>query len=155
MTNNFQENLIKGKIVETIFQQMFVESEKYHVYPTGYENVVPELAELSHHKDIQNILSQLRRTPDFILVPKERDEVYLVEVKYRHDYHNAELTDLATELHNSWEYSWLFVATPFHFYFDSCWNIMNSHGHMDFLPYTWVPQNIQDKYKSLLHEFLK
>ena len=154
MTNNFQENLIKGKIVETIFQQMFLETENYNVYPTGYETALPELAQLRHHKDIENILSQLRKSPDFVVTPKEKDEVYMVEVKYRQDYNNGELREIAQEIHDKWEYSWLFLATRYHFHFDSCWNIMNSNGHMDLLPYTWVPQDIQDKYKSLLHQFL-
>ncbi len=154
MENNFQENLIKGKIVETIFQQMFLETEKYNVYPTGYETTLPQIAQLRHHKDIENILDQVRKTPDFVLVPKGKDEVYLVEVKYRHEYNNSELTTLAREIHDQWEYSWLFLASQNEFYFDSCWNIMNSNGHMDLLPVTWVAQDLQNKYHTLLHEFL-
>ena len=73
MENNFPENLIKGKIVETIFQQMFLETEKYNVYPTGYETSLPQIAQLRHHKDIESILDRVRKTPDFVLVPKDKD----------------------------------------------------------------------------------
>ncbi len=156
MSADFTENLIKGKIVETIFQQMFLETEQYHVYPTGYENTLPDIAHLKHHSDIYNILNQTRKTPDFIIVPNDRDEVYLVEVKYREHYDGAELEKISKEIHDKWEYSWLFLATRYHFHFESCWKIMEKHGNnMNFLPYEWVPQDIQDKYRSLLHKFLK
>ena len=72
---------------------------------------LPQIAQLRHHKDIENILDQVRKTPDFVLVPKGKDEVYLVEVKYRHEYNNSELTTLAREIHDQWEYSWLFLAS--------------------------------------------
>jgi len=155
MTDNFAENLIKGKIVETIFQQMFLESAKYDVYPTGYENSLPSLAHLHHHQDVQNILNQLRKTPDFVIVPKGKDEIYMVEVKYRSELNGSESQHVSEEIHSQWEYSWLFLATQHHFYFDSCWNIMNSSGHIDLLPESWIEKGLQDKYLTLLHQFLK
>lgn len=39
----FAEGLIKGKIAEIIFTQMFRAEGKYSVIPFGYENLIPSL----------------------------------------------------------------------------------------------------------------
>ena len=151
---SFEENLIKGKIVETIFQQMFIETDKYELYSFEATVDLSSIQHLSHHKDIQNILDGSSPVPQCIIVPKGKDEVYIINTLYSESYHSNDLIDQARDSHDKWEYSWLFLATRYHFHFDSCWNIMNSNGHMDLLPYTWIPRDIQDKYKSLLHQFL-
>ena len=39
----FTKNLVKGKIAETIFAQMFREVGDYTVIEFGYEKIIPEL----------------------------------------------------------------------------------------------------------------
>lgn len=154
MNNNFPENLIKGKIVETVFQQMFLGSDQYEMYSFEATVDFSSIQHLVHHTDIQNIIDGKAPVPQCIVVPKGKDEVYIVNTLYSPSYHSQDLMVLAEKYHSQWEYSWLFFATDHHLHFDSCWNIMNSHGHMDFLPYTWIPRDIQDKYRTLLHQFL-
>jgi len=41
---DFSRDLIKGRIAEVIFEQMFREQGQYTVIPFGYEQTVPTLA---------------------------------------------------------------------------------------------------------------
>lgn len=43
MKNDFHFNLIKGKIAELIFQQMWADAGKYTILSLGYERVLPGL----------------------------------------------------------------------------------------------------------------
>lgn len=70
MTNTeFLRELIKGKIAEIIFEQMFREAGEFTILWFGYEYTSPELAQYQHllteHKEV---LADIRHTPDFILV---------------------------------------------------------------------------------------
>jgi len=154
MGTDFPENLIKGKIVETVFQQMFLEADLYEMYSFEATVDFSSIQHLSHHKDIQNIIDGTSPIPQCIIVPKGKSEVYIVSTMYNPSYHSKELVETAQKLHHNWDYAWLFLATDHHLHFDSCWNIMNSHGHMDFLPYTWIPRDLQEKYRTLLRQFL-
>jgi hypothetical protein len=39
--NDFPENLMKGRIAETVFELMFREKTAFDVYPLGYEHTIP------------------------------------------------------------------------------------------------------------------
>ncbi len=45
----FSKDLIKGKVAEVIFEQMFREEEKFTVIPFGYEHTMPTLAQYRGH----------------------------------------------------------------------------------------------------------
>jgi len=77
---SFVTNLIKGRITETIFHQMFQEATTFTIIPLGYENIIPELAQYQHKVKNPTTLNNLRNVPDFLLISKDKDEVHLVEV---------------------------------------------------------------------------
>ena len=78
MQKDFKKQLIKGKIAEMIFQQMWAEINQCTILPLGYERVLPGLLERSQNK----IFKPIRTAPDFVLIPKD-DNIMIVEVKFR------------------------------------------------------------------------
>ena len=154
MSQNFSENLVKGKITENIFQQMFVESDEFYVYPLGLEHTLPSISQDHHDPVVRKILSQIRLTPDFMITPKDKDGAYLVEVKYHHTLDLTMIIDNAIEIDEKWQYCWLFVATQEGFYFDSCWDI-KEQKNIKRLDESRISNELQNKYHALLKDFLK
>lgn len=79
---DFTRQLVKGRVAETIFSQMFRESKKYTVLEFGYEKIVPELVQ-GGYTEHSNIIETLRTAPDFAIINNDLKKVRLVEVKYR------------------------------------------------------------------------
>lgn len=78
---NYRYNMIKGRIAETLIQELFL-SLGYNVFRYGMENTIPGIMELL--KGVRNdVASQIRRMPDFVIQNPESKEVYFVEVKFR------------------------------------------------------------------------
>jgi hypothetical protein len=152
MQNDFQTNLIKGKIAELIFQQMFAEAGKYTILPLGYERVLPGLLDW-HNNDI---LKPIRSAPDFVLIPKdEKDEnILIVEVKFRTHITLEDNLERASEQNKRWNPSYMFVATLERFYFGKCAEIIERHGMMGELSDMYAPVDMQEKYLNILKEFL-
>ena len=74
-----RENMIKGRIAETLIEELFL-SMKYSVFRYGMENTVPGVMELL--KGVRSdVANNIRRMPD--LVVQKGKEVYFVEVKFR------------------------------------------------------------------------
>ncbi|MFO0704208.1 MAG: hypothetical protein U0525_05865 [Patescibacteria group bacterium] len=82
---DFTRNLIKGKIAETIFEQMIREVGKYTVIPFGYEHTVPTLAQYQHIARVKDVMENIKDAPDFALVSEDKQNIYLVEVKFQKD----------------------------------------------------------------------
>jgi len=85
----FTENLIKGRIAETIVEQLFKVSE-YEVFRFGMESALPAITgrltknnKLSGKQASINtpVTKKIRFMPDFIM--KEDDNVFFVEAKFR------------------------------------------------------------------------
>jgi len=152
MQNDFQTNLIKGKIAELVFQQMFAEAGKYTILPLGYERVLPGLLDW-HNNDI---LKPIRSAPDFVLIPKdEKDEnILIVEVKFRTHITLEDNLERATEQNKRWNPSYMFVATLERFYFGKCVEIIEKHGMMGELNDAYASVDMQKKYLNILKEFL-
>jgi hypothetical protein len=152
MQKDFQEQLIKGKITEIIFQQMMVQMGKYTILPLGYESVLPELIE-RHNSEI---LKPLRSAPDFVLIPRdENDEnILIVEIKFRRHITAKNNLEIASEQNRRWNPSYLFVATPDCFYFDKCVDIIRNNGIMNPLQEWFVSSKLQTKYLNMLNKFL-
>ena len=75
--------LIKGRIAETIIQDIFVCSG-YKVYPFGMENTVPTIA--YSLGDLRTESSTyVRCMPDYLVQCPEEDNVFFLEVKFRSD----------------------------------------------------------------------
>ncbi len=110
--------LIKGRIAETIFEQMFRNAKfdnKYlfNVLRFGYEHTTPEVLK-TDNKIQTETLDLLRKSPDFVVVNNKTHEVCLIEVKYRLDLRGV--VSVAREIQGYWGTAKLFIATPDGFY---------------------------------------
>ncbi len=158
MNSDFSRNLIKGKIAEIIFQQMFIEAGEYTIIPFGYENVIPELAQCENYNDnsmVKKIKNTVRSAPDFALISQNKKKVWLIEVKYRSTYDKDKIKKIAENQIERWDPSCLFIATLDGFYVDTCLRIIRQTGQASILPERWISKEIQNKYLKLLNEFEK
>ena len=153
MDKTFVKHLIKGKIAEIIFEQMFRESGKFTILRSGYEYTLPELAQYQHLADVKAVMENISNAPDFILVSEDKRQVHLVEVKYRRHRNESDLKQIVEETLKRWNPSWLFIASPDGFYFAPCNAINNNDGDIYPLSSNWVEQHIQNEYLKLLNEF--
>ena len=81
--SEFQFNLMKGKIVEMIVQNIF-EHCGYQVYPYGHESTLGKLKEnFKNYKNHNETLEKIRCTPDFVTYNPKNENTALIEVKYR------------------------------------------------------------------------
>ena len=150
----FIKNLVKGKIAEIIFEQMFQESGNYTILHSGYEYTLPELAQYQHLNEIKAVIENIRNAPDFVLVSQDKTEVHLVEVKYRSRRYSEELKKICDETLKIWNPCWLFVASPDGFFFEPCNTISNNDGHIGLLVNEkFVTHKIRDQYLELLNQF--
>lgn len=151
---DFSRELIKGKIAEIIFEQMFREMGEYTILRFGYEYSTPELAQYQHLlKEHKEVMADIRHTPDFILVAPTEGKIFLVETKYRARPDNNEIKQIAEDLIRRWHSPWLFVASLEGFYFQPCHTIVENAGNISPLTEKWVSFPIQKHYLELLKEF--
>ena len=93
--------------------------------------------------------------PDFLLVSKDDNQAYLVEVKYRNEITLEDIKDVARAVLEKHKYPWLFVASKTGFFFDSCNNILNYHEPTpNPLNESWVDSNTQNEFLTILNEFI-
>lgn len=154
MSLNFSKQLIKGRIAETIFEEMFRISEEFTIIPLGYEHTTPMLAQYRNHTQVKEVIDNISSAPDFALISQDKSQVYLVEVKYRSNPTDASILEIAEETKERWNPCFLFVATQNNFYFSSCSQIVASNGKMDELSERWIKEDIQKEYLSLLKGFI-
>jgi len=150
---NFSKQLIKGKIAELIFEQMFRETKKFTILPFGYEKTIPELAQYNKNVMVRKVEKNIRKAPDYVLLSHDKKQVYLVEVKYQSVLEVNKTKKIVQEILKLWDPSWLFIATPGGFYFSACNAIINKNGRIDPLPDKWVNKAIQEEYLKLLNMF--
>jgi len=153
-TIKFTHELIKGKIAEMIFEQMLRDAGGFTILGFGYEKVVPELAHMKKSKEAQKTLEVVRRAPDFAIINHETNKVHLIEVKYRSRLSALEVKRTAGKMKESWNPSYLFIATPKGFYFDSVEAVIEKEGKIDPLNHPKLSQRLQDGYLKLLNEFI-
>lgn len=151
----FTRGLIKGKIVEIIFEMMMREMDRVTVLRAGYEYTHPELAQYQQliKSKGKEVLKFFEHNPDFILFKKDKSSLYLVEVKYRHHFTIEEICKIADDELARSEYIWLFIATPEKFYFSQCKDIARTKA-IEPLSKSWVLAEIQQNYLALLNEFI-
>lgn len=137
-----------------IFRQMMSEVEAFTILSFGYENVLPELAQHQHDMNADAAMEAIRRAPDFVVINNETHDVYLVEVKYRTRMSSEDNLKEADRMFRSWKPAFLFMATPHGFYFDSAKNIVHNKGEMKPLGDEYFSTELQDKYITLLKEFI-
>ncbi len=79
--HNYHYNMIKGRIAETLIQELFL-SLNFNVFRYGMENVIPWIMELLHAIK-GDVAQDIRRMPDFVIHNPKTNSVYFVEVKFR------------------------------------------------------------------------
>ncbi len=152
---DFSKQLLKGKICELIFDRMFLKTGKFIVIPFGYENIIPEIRQYMKLSNNDEMLDSVRNAPDFALVSQEQNRVFLVEVKYRGIFQKEEIKKIAEKIQDKWKQAILFLATPEHFYFDFCSDIIKNDGDISLLKTDLVNEEIQKEYIELLNQFIK
>ena len=79
--SNFTEGMIKGRIAETLIEELFLRLD-YNVFRYGMENTVPGIMNLL--KGVRgDVANDIRRMPDFVVQNPKTNKVYFVEVKFR------------------------------------------------------------------------
>jgi hypothetical protein len=150
----FSRKLVKGRIAETLFEQMLRDTEKFTILAFGYENIVPELAHRQNDIHAQETMEIIRRAPDFAVINNMSHEVHLIEVKYLMDPRADRILKDAEKMVASWKPSYLFLATPMGFFFDKASTIVENKGVISPLSHPHISKEIQTKYIGLLNEFI-
>lgn len=152
MSNNikFTNNLVKGRIAETIFAQMLRNEGQYTVLEFGYEKIIPQLVGLDTNRE-NAIIESLRVAPDFAVINQETKEVRLVEVKFQANLSDTYTLGAAKKMHASRNPSWLFIATLDGFYFDEISAIITNEGRI--MPFDAINRDTQDEYLKILKDF--
>lgn len=143
---------MKGRIAETVFEQMYRDTGNFTVLEFGYEKIVPELVQggYSEHDDI---VDTLRTAPDFAVIDMRKKHVRLIEVKYRSKVLPQYTLAIAERMRKTWNPSYLFIASLNGFYFGSIEDIINARGLINPLGFEDVPKELQNKYLKVLQEF--
>lgn len=159
MGNRFSRDLIKGRIAETIFERMFVESGNFIVVPFGYEKTVNFLTQVNINKGKEKeALETVQNMPDYILINKRSEDIFLVEVKYRREKNYENIRKGANKItRKGWEKVWYFLATPEGFYFSRCADLIKDPRSIDDnkLSESKVAKKKQESYLEMLKEFEK
>lgn len=148
----FARNLVKGKIAETIFAQMHRETRNFTVLEFGYEKIIPELVQQGY-KENNVTIETLRTAPDFAVINQRTKEVKLIEVKYMHSLNLDYVLKDANRMSESWNPSYLFIATLKGFYFDEIRNIIENKGKIPRLSEQLISKSVQDNYLQILIDF--
>ena len=151
---SFSRKLVKGRIAETLFEQMLRDAGCFTILAFGYENVLPELANRQHDMQAEETLEIIRRAPDFAVINNKTHEVHLIEVKYMKHPETKWILRDAVRMFNSWKPSYLFLATPNGFFFDKASTIVEHEGVVEKLHHPDISNDLQEKYTKLLNEFI-
>ncbi len=148
----FARNLVKGKIAETVFAQMLRETKKFTVLEFGYEKIIPELVQQGY--DEKNAtLETLRTAPDFAVINQVTKSVKLVEVKYMHVINAGYILKYAKRMSESWNPSYLFIASLDGFYFNKIDKIISDNGKISRLKHVFISDELQSQYLQILKDF--
>ena len=79
--NTFSENAIKGRVAETIIQELFL-AHGFNVFHYGMERSVPGIAQLTRKTD-GDVKRRIQTMPDFVVQDPRNSRLHFVEVKYR------------------------------------------------------------------------
>lgn len=151
---DFTKKLVKGKIAETIFSQMFRESGDFTVLEFGYEKIIPEM--IQRGVSVKNpMVETLRTAPDFAVIERGTRQVKLIEVKYQHELNKSYTLKAATRMSQSWNPSYLFIATLDGFFLDEIDTIIKNKGKIAPLSYPQIDINMQNDYLKILRNFEK
>ena len=149
---NFARQLVKGKIAETIFSQMFRESGSFTVLEFGYEKVIPEMIQQGFNEN-NPMIETLRTAPDFAVIDRDTRQVKLIEVKYQRSLNSEYTLKASNRMSQSWNPSYLFIATLDGFYMDEIANIIKNNGEISQLNHQQINTNLQNDYLEISRKF--
>lgn len=149
---DFTYQLVKGRIAETIFAEMYRLTGKYTVLEFGYEKIIPELVGAGYDSK-RGVVETLRTAPDFAVIDMENKHVKLVEVKYRREIDTADILHIAKRMSESWNPSYLFISTLTGFYFDEISMIIRREGQIARLSDDAIPLDVQAEHLKILQDF--
>lgn len=158
MDSDFADKLIKGKITEIIFDQMFRTSGEFDIIPFGYETTLPQLAQYQENLIVKDVLNNIKHSPDFVLISQDKTKAFLVEVKYCHGHSEENVLQFAKDvLENHYDPSWVFVADSDGFYFEPSHAIENNGGKIKKLEAgSWgISAETLGKYLALLNKYIQ
>ena len=160
--NNFAESMLKGRMAETLFEEMMKASGNI-VYRFGYEAIVQNLTQLEEKFDRYNDVGErIRSIPDFIVLDK-KGRPALVEVKFRarpSDPLHGDTVERLQRLEkswgatlvivNCWEQPYFRVAKPAYF---------GSKRELQLRPLMsaseWdIKDEVYDEYEALVYKYL-
>lgn len=81
MPSPFSLNSIKGRVAETIIQELFL-AHGFNVFHYGMERSIPGIAQLTR-KTNGPVRDKIRSMPDFVVQDPLNHKLHFVEVKYR------------------------------------------------------------------------
>lgn len=151
----FSESLIKGKIGETIFEQMLRETNNFTILPFGYEKVLPAVIYEQGGTTESPALEAIRRAPDFCVIDHDTHEVSLIEVKYMRVLKREYVLADAQKIAAAWKPALLFVATQNGFYYGAAADIIEHGGEIAPFPPEIIAKELQDKYLALLNAYIQ
>lgn len=151
---NFSKQLIKGRIAETLFEQMLRDTGNFTILAFGYENLLPELVHRQQDIPMQETMEIIRRAPDFAVINNNSHDVYLIEVKYMMQPTPEKILEVANKMVASWKPSFLFLATPDGFFFGKASDVIKNGGEIKALETSFVPEEIQGNYLKILNGFI-
>src|SRR3989344_6609417 len=79
----FASNVVKGRIAETLVEEMFKNSG-YKVYRFGYEAILQNISQSHIKLQDSETKEKIRSIPDFVVV-SPKGSIQLIEVKYSAD----------------------------------------------------------------------
>ncbi len=120
----------------------------------GHEHTLPQLAQYQNHVQIKQVLENIRHSPDFIFISENKEQVFLVEVKFRYELNQTKILKQVEEINQKWQPCFMFVATEGKFYFSFCTEIITQNGEMNELSEYWISKNIQQLFRNVLNEFI-
>lgn len=148
----FARNLVKGKIAETVFAQMLRSTGEFTVLEFGYEKIIPELVGRGKGEN-DEMVETLRTAPDFAVINTKTKEVHLIEVKYRKSIKNSDVLSIAKRMNESWNPSYLFLASANGFYFSEVKDLIKSKGKIGLLEHPQISKQTQDVFLKILNDF--
>lgn len=105
------ENMIKGRIAETLIEEMFLKL-KFKVFKFGMEHTIPGIMDLLRGAN-DDVAMKLRRMPDFVIHHPDTKKVYFVEVKFRAS-GNFKFADFGKDFPDGYDNAFVIIVSKKH-----------------------------------------
>jgi len=124
-------------------------------FPFSSYDLYADIFEDKYFNEKNITIETLRTAPDFAVIYHKTREVRLIEVKYLHTLSADYVLKYANKMSQSWNPSYLFIATLKGFYFDEINTIIKNKGKISQLNDPQITNDLQAKYLQILIDFEK